>query len=97
MKTSHLIIAVAAIFSCCSSSAMNLTPNFQTATIIPKYEADFFEFDIPRAATADGKLRLWFKKQAGIGEGPRPEVALWRNTGGWGTLVSEIWLMKIMP
>ncbi len=64
---------------------------------LPEYEADFFEFDIPRAATADGELRLWFKKQSGIGEGPRPEVALWRNTGGWGTLVSEVWLMKMIP
>jgi hypothetical protein len=21
-------------------------------------------------------------------------VTIWRNTGGWGTLVSEVWLMK---
>ena len=61
---------------------------------LPEYESDFFEFVVPRQATADGKLRLWFKKQPGIGEGPRPEVIIWRNTGGWGTLVSEVWLMK---
>lgn len=62
---------------------------------LPEYEADFFEFEVPQAATADGKLRLWFKKQAGIGEGSRPDVTIWRNTGGWGTLVSEVWLIKI--
>ena len=56
--------------------------------------ADFFEFDIPQAATSDGKLTLWLKKQPGIGEGLKSDVTVWRNTGGWGTLVSEVWLMK---
>lgn len=61
---------------------------------LPEYDAKFFEFDVPREATQDGKLRIWFEKQEGIGEGPRPEVTVWRNTGGWGTLVSEVWLLK---
>ena len=60
----------------------------------PEYRADFFEFDIPKAATSDGKLTLWLKKQPGIGEGLKSDVTIWRNTGGWGTLVSEVWLMK---
>src|ERR1700722_14990711 len=36
---------------------------------LPEYHADYFEFDIPKAATADGRLTLWFKKQPGIGTG----------------------------
>ncbi len=61
---------------------------------LPEFESDFFEFDVPREATADGELLLWMKKQPGIGEGLSSDVAVWRNTGGWGTLVSEVWLMK---
>jgi hypothetical protein len=61
---------------------------------LPEYRADFFEFDIPKAATSDGKLKLWLKKRPGIGEGLKSDVTIWRNTGGWGTLVSEVWLMK---
>lgn len=61
---------------------------------LPEYEAEFFEFDIPAEATADGHLRLWFQKQAEIPQGPPSQVTVWRNTGGWGTLVSEVWLMR---
>lgn len=61
---------------------------------LPEFESDFFEYDIPREATADGELLLWLEKQSGIGEGLPSDVAIWRNTGGWGTLVSEVWLMK---
>ena len=61
---------------------------------LPEYLADFFEFDIPKAATSDGRLTLWMKKQPGVGSGLKSDVTVWRNTGGWGTLVSEVWLMK---
>jgi hypothetical protein len=61
---------------------------------LPEYKADFYEFDIPKAATGDGRLTLWFKKQPGIGTGLQSDVTIWRNTGGWGTLVSEVWLLK---
>lgn len=61
---------------------------------LPEYESEFFEYDIPREATRDGKLSIYFEKEAGIGEGIQSDVTLWRNTGGWGTLVSEVWLMK---
>lgn len=61
---------------------------------VPEYVAGFFEFDIPKSATADGELVLWFKKQKGIGEGLASDVTIWRDTGGWGTVVSEVWLMK---
>ncbi len=62
--------------------------------VLPEYDAEFFEYDIPQQATADGELLLWMKKEPGIGEGQPSDVSIWRNTGGWGTLVSEVWLMK---
>jgi len=61
---------------------------------LPEFESKFFEYDVPQEATKDGHLLLRFMKSAGVGEGPRPDVTVWRNTGGWGTLVSEVWLMK---
>ncbi len=61
---------------------------------LPLEKAEFFEFDIPPAATKDGTLRLWFQKSEGVGEGTNPQLTLWRDTGGWGTLCSEVWLMK---
>jgi len=60
---------------------------------LPEHEAEFFEFDIPHSVTSDGELELRFQKQKGIGEGPESQVTVWRNTGGWGTLVSEVWLV----
>jgi hypothetical protein len=61
---------------------------------LPMFESESFEYEIPKEATGDGELTIWFEKQPGIGEGPQSDVTLWRNTGGWGTLVSEVWLMK---
>lgn len=61
---------------------------------LPEYESRFFEFDVPPDVTRDGRLLIRFQKSAGVGEGPRPEVTVWRNTGGWGTLVSEVWLLR---
>lgn len=61
---------------------------------LPESHGDYFEYDIPPQTTADGKLTLSFRKQDGIGEGLQSDVTVWRNTGGWGTLVSEVWLMK---
>lgn len=61
---------------------------------LPEYKTEFFEFDIPQAATSDGRLTLWFKKQPNVGTGLQSDVTIWRNTGGWGTIVSEVWLMK---
>lgn len=61
---------------------------------LPEYRAKQFEYEIPREATADGELLLWMKKTPGVGEGTPGDTAVWRNTGGWGTLVSEVWLMK---
>lgn len=61
---------------------------------LPEFHAEYFEYDIPAAAIVDGKLTLSMRKQTGIGEGLQSEVTVWRNTGGWGTLVSEVWLIK---
>lgn len=64
---------------------------------LPEYEADFFEFEVPQHLTSDGVLELQFHKQPGVGEGPESQVTVWRNTGGWGTLVSEVWLLVQDP
>ena len=61
---------------------------------LPELNAEDFEFDIPKNTTSDGKLTLTLRKQEGIGEGLQSDLTIWRNTGGWGTLVSEVWLMK---
>ena len=61
---------------------------------LPEYIAGTFEFDIPQAVTSDGSLTLSMKKQPDVGVGLKSDVTVWRNTGGWGTLVSEVWLMK---
>ncbi|MFH1739705.1 MAG: DUF4838 domain-containing protein [bacterium] len=61
---------------------------------LPIHKAEFFEFDIPKKATSDGTLTIQFRKTKGVGEGPVPIVEQWKNTYGWGTLVSEAWLMK---
>jgi hypothetical protein len=29
-----------------------------------------------------------------VARGSRVEREIWRNTGGWGTILSEAWLMK---
>lgn len=61
---------------------------------LPEFESGLFEFDVPPECTRDGKLTIRFEKSPGVGEGTPSQVALWRNCGGWGTLVSDIWLMK---
>ncbi|HOJ33435.1 MAG TPA: hypothetical protein PK975_07735 [Candidatus Hydrogenedentes bacterium] len=61
---------------------------------LPLQMSDFFEYDIPREATQDGELTIRLEKSAGVAEGSRVDVEIWRNCGGWGTLVSEVWLMK---
>ncbi|QDU80380.1 hypothetical protein Pla110_21090 [Polystyrenella longa] len=61
---------------------------------LPEFTPRQFEFEIPRQSTVDGKLKLWCQKQDRIGEGDLGDVTVWRNTGGWGTLLSEVWLYK---
>jgi len=61
---------------------------------LPQQTADFFSYDIPREATGDGELVIRLERAADVVWGSRYERELWRNTGGWGTIVSEAWLMK---
>jgi len=61
---------------------------------LPVNESEIYEFDIPAELTADGELKVWLKKQDGIGEWGEPETSVWRNTGGWGTIVSDVWLIR---
>jgi hypothetical protein len=61
---------------------------------IPLQMSDFFTFDIPREATADGELVIRLERARDVAVGDRVTVEQWRNCGGWGTLVSEAWLMR---
>ena len=61
---------------------------------LPLQMSDFFTFEIPREATADGTLTVRLEKARDVAAGDRVSVEQWRNSGGWGTLVSEVWLMK---
>jgi hypothetical protein len=61
---------------------------------LPLQMSDFFTFDIPTEATADGELVIRLEKSADVANGDRVSVEQWRNSGGWGTIVSEAWLMK---
>lgn len=61
---------------------------------VPERVSDFFTFDVPPEATGDGELVIRFERGADVARGSRVEREVWRNTGGWGTIVSEAWLMK---
>jgi len=61
---------------------------------LPFQMSDFFTFDIPREATNDGELVIRLERAADVARGDRVTVEQWRNSGGWGTLLSEAWLMK---
>jgi hypothetical protein len=62
---------------------------------LPMQMSDFFTYEIPEKATADGELTIRLEKSESLGNGDRVSVEQWRNSGGWGTLASEVWLMKI--
>jgi len=61
---------------------------------LPLQRSDFFTFDIPPAATQDGELSLRLERAPEVARGSRVEIEQWRNSGGWGTIVSEVWLMR---
>jgi hypothetical protein len=61
---------------------------------IPERMSDCFTFAIPPEAIRKGELVVRFERAAGVPRGPRVEREAWRNSGGWGTIVSEAWLMK---
>ncbi|MBL8234398.1 MAG: hypothetical protein JNL98_38225, partial [Bryobacterales bacterium] len=64
---------------------------------VPERLSDFFTFDIPPAAIRNGELIIRFDRAADVARGSRVEREVWRNSGGWGTIVSEAWLMKRRP
>ena len=61
---------------------------------LPLQMSDFFTYNIPAETTADGELVIRLEKAADVANGDRVPVEQWRNSGGWGTLVSEVWLLK---
>lgn len=61
---------------------------------VPERVSEFFVLDIPREAIRDGELTIRFERAADVAHGNRVEREVWRNSGGWGTIVSEAWLMK---
>ncbi|GAB3218579.1 hypothetical protein J0A67_03050 [Algoriphagus aestuariicola] len=61
---------------------------------LPLQMSDFFTFNIPAELTEDGELVIHFQKAEDVANGDRVTVEQWRNSGGWGTLVSEVWLIR---
>jgi hypothetical protein len=61
---------------------------------LPLRMSDFFTFDIPASATSDGEVVIRLDRAADVARGDRVSVEQWRNSGGWGTIASEAWLMK---
>ena len=61
---------------------------------LPLQMSDFFSFDVPAKATRDGKLEIRFERADDVARGDRVTREQWRNSGGWGTMVSEAWLIK---
>ncbi len=61
---------------------------------LPLQMSDFFEYEIPTEATNDGELTIRLQKQVDVAIGDRVSIEQWRNSGGWGTIVSEVWLIK---
>ena len=61
---------------------------------VPERMSDFFTFNIPPAAIKNGELTIRFERTSDVAHGSRIEREIWRNTGGWGTIVSEAWLIQ---
>jgi hypothetical protein len=61
---------------------------------IPLQMGDFFTFKIPKNSAIDGELYIRFERAENVAQGDRVSVEQWRNTGGWGIIVSEVWLIK---
>jgi hypothetical protein len=61
---------------------------------LPIQMSDFFTFDIPTSITKDRELIIRLERAPNVARGDRVAIEQWRNCGGWGTIVSEVWLMK---
>src|SRR5690606_7490729 len=62
---------------------------------IPEFMRDQFTFDIPATWIQNGQLEIKFIKDPSVLSGDRVTTEQWRNTGGWGTLLSEAWLIPV--
>jgi hypothetical protein len=62
---------------------------------VPESVSDFVTLDIPQGAIKNGELTIRLEKTPDVANGDRVSVEQWRNSGGWGTIISEIWLMKV--
>ncbi|MCM4173996.1 hypothetical protein DHD32_21225 [Arenibacter sp. TNZ] len=61
---------------------------------LPLQMSDFFTYRIPKSATRDGELTISLERALDVARGDHISVEQWRNSGGWGTMVSEVWLLK---
>jgi len=61
---------------------------------LPLQMSDFYTFDIPAKATKSGEVVIRFERAPNVAHGDRVSREQWRNSGGWGTMVSEAWLLK---
>lgn len=61
---------------------------------VPERMSDFFTYDIPPQAIKNGELVIRFDRASDVARGDRVSREVWRNSGGWGTIVAEAWLMK---
>ncbi len=61
---------------------------------LPLQMSDFFTFDIPPSTIKDSELIIRLEKAPDVAAGDRVTIEQWRNSGGWGTIVSEVWLIK---
>jgi hypothetical protein len=61
---------------------------------VPEKMSDFFTFDIPNDLVKSGTLTIRFERSADVAHGDRVSREQWRNSGGWGTILSEAWLIK---
>jgi hypothetical protein len=61
---------------------------------VPERMSDHFTYDIPPEAIRNGELEVRFERAADVARGDRVEREIWRNSGGWGTIIAEAWLMK---
>lgn len=60
---------------------------------LPEGMSDFFTFDLPGNCIRDGKLEIKLMPDPALRDRDRVSTEQWRNTGGWGTLLSEAWLI----
>lgn len=61
---------------------------------VPESMSDFFTYDIPAGAIRNGELVIRFERAPDVARGDRVSREVWRNTGGWGTILAEAWLIK---